>query len=282
MRSQTREIQAQSDGLGRGGGFVRRWVLPRPTPKSVNPALRRHAQERAKDGQNRLADTITAFAGSMTFVYIHMVWFGCWIVFAVEGYPFGLLTMIVSLESIFLSTFILISQNRADARRQVIADQQWSTVQEEDEQNKTLLDLSEQILTLTKEVRDLAAADRMSTSTLHTTDQPAVEKHPGGSIQRIVRGLATLDPVDAGDGVDGEVGRLLAAGDARAARGAPQTSAPVRSGTIAAGRPCWRLSNASRGALVGGTTSRTRAQGWRAWPAMRAARTSSSPTGSPG
>jgi uncharacterized membrane protein len=56
--------------------------------------------------------------------------------FPVEGYPFGLLTMIVSLESIFLSTFILISQNRADAKRQVIADQQWSTVQEEDEQTR--------------------------------------------------------------------------------------------------------------------------------------------------
>ena len=55
---------------------------------------------------------------------------------------------------------VLISQNRADARRQVIADQQWSTVQEEDEQNKRLLDLSEQILALTKEVRDLAAAAR--------------------------------------------------------------------------------------------------------------------------
>jgi Protein of unknown function (DUF1003) len=46
----------------------------------------------------------------------------------VESYPFGLLTMIVSLEAIFLSTFVMISQNRADARRQVIADQQWTTV----------------------------------------------------------------------------------------------------------------------------------------------------------
>ena len=78
--------------------------------------------------------------------------FGCWIAVGVERYPFGLLTMIVSLEAIFLSTFVLISQNRADAGRQVVADQQWSTVQEEDEQNKKLLDLSEQILALTKEV----------------------------------------------------------------------------------------------------------------------------------
>ena len=61
----------------------------------------------------------------------------------VENYPFGLLTMIVSLEAIFLSTFVMISQNRADAKRQVIADEQWRTVQEEDHQNKELLDLSQ-------------------------------------------------------------------------------------------------------------------------------------------
>ena len=61
--------------------------------------------------QNRIADRITAFAGSMTFVYIHIAWFGCWIGFGVE-YPYGLLTMIVSLEAIFLSTFVMISQNR--------------------------------------------------------------------------------------------------------------------------------------------------------------------------
>jgi uncharacterized membrane protein len=70
----------------------------------------------------------------------------------VEKYPFGLLTMIVSLEAIFLSTFVMISQNRADAKRQVIADQQWQTVQEEDKQNKELLDLSNQILELTKAI----------------------------------------------------------------------------------------------------------------------------------
>ena len=64
--------------------------------------------------------------------------------------------MIVSLEAIFLSTFILISQNRADARRQVIADHQWELVQEEDTQNQELLDLSRQILSLTKQVHALA------------------------------------------------------------------------------------------------------------------------------
>ena len=51
----------------------------------------------------------------MRFVYIHIIWFAAWIVFRVEPYPFGLLTMIVSLEAIFLSTFVMISQNRGRA-----------------------------------------------------------------------------------------------------------------------------------------------------------------------
>ena len=130
-----------------------------PVPKlgpPINPALLKREKERAEARQNRVADAITTFAGSMLFVYVHIIWFGCWIGFGVEDYPYGLLTMIVSLEAIFLSTFVLISQNRADARRQVIADEQWRTVQEEDEQNVELLDLSRQILTLTKEVRSLA------------------------------------------------------------------------------------------------------------------------------
>jgi uncharacterized membrane protein len=66
--------------------------------------------------------------------------------------------MIVSLEAIFLSTFVMISQNRADAKRQVLADQQWKTVQEEDVENQELLDLSRQILHLTKEVHALTRA----------------------------------------------------------------------------------------------------------------------------
>jgi uncharacterized membrane protein len=122
----------------------------------LNPALLKRERERAKEKQNRVADAITRFAGSMLFVYVHIIWFGCWIGFGVEDYPYGLLTMIVSLEAIFLSTFILISQNRADAKRQVIADEEWRTVQREEEQNTELLDLSRQILALTKEVRALA------------------------------------------------------------------------------------------------------------------------------
>ena len=126
--------------------------LPSKLEPPINPALVKHATERRKRVENRVADAITRFAGSMTFVYLHVLWFGAWIVFGVEDYPYGLLTMIVSLEAIFLSTFVMISQNRADAKEQVLADQQWKTVKEEDVQNRELLDLSKQILALTQAV----------------------------------------------------------------------------------------------------------------------------------
>ena len=129
-------------------------------PLEPNPVLLEHAEKRAESVQNRIADAITAFSGSMLFVYIHVIWFACWIGFGVEHYPYGLLTMIVSLEAIFLSTFVLISQNRADAKRQVIADQQWQTVKEEDKQNEELIHISHQILNLTKQIHAYAEANR--------------------------------------------------------------------------------------------------------------------------
>jgi uncharacterized membrane protein len=120
-----------------------------------NPALLEHARKRAESVQNQIADRITKFAGSMHFVYLHVVWFAAWIALGVEAYPYGLLTMIVSLEAIFLSTFVMISQNRTDAKRQVAADLQWQTVREEDKQNEQLLQLSNQILDLTKAIHNL-------------------------------------------------------------------------------------------------------------------------------
>ena len=127
-------------------------------PEPVSPALLRHLRERSRRRENRVADQITRFAGSMKFVYIHVIWFSLWIGLGVEDYPFGLLTMIVSLEAIFLSTFVMISQNRADERRQVIADEAWRTVQEEEQQNEMLLRLSNEILDLTKEIHAASAS----------------------------------------------------------------------------------------------------------------------------
>ena len=137
-------------------------LLSRLKPEQ-NPALMEHARKRAERVQNRIADRITAFAGSMWFVYIHIVWFGLWIGLGAEKYPYGLLTMIVSLEAIFLSTFVMISQNRADANRQVVANLEWKTVQEEDRQNEERLHLSNQILELTKAIHSSTKSQSGST-----------------------------------------------------------------------------------------------------------------------
>ena len=86
----------------------------------------RRKLERQKSSGERFADHITKFSGSVPFVYLHTAWFGAWVVvnlgltpFPVfDAFPFGLLTMAVSLEAIFLATFVLLSQNRM----QLLAD----------------------------------------------------------------------------------------------------------------------------------------------------------------
>jgi uncharacterized membrane protein len=133
------------------------------TKLETNPALAEHLRQRRASLENRIADRITSFAGSMRFVYIHILWFGLWIGLGIEAYPFGLLTMVVSLEAIFLSTFVMISQNRADAKRQVVVDEQWQRVQLEDRQNQELIDLSNQILALTKDVHAFTKAREEAT-----------------------------------------------------------------------------------------------------------------------
>jgi uncharacterized membrane protein len=142
----------------------------------INPALIEHARRRGESVESRVADRITAFSGSMRFVYIHILWFASWIGFGVEAYPYGLLTMIVSLEAIFLSTFVMISQNRADVKREVLANQQWTTVQDEDAQNVELLQLSHQILKLTKAVHAATAAHSIDADTDQATATQREEK----------------------------------------------------------------------------------------------------------
>jgi uncharacterized membrane protein len=86
--------------------------------------------------QDRTADRVTSFAGSLNFVYLHAAWFGVWILLNVgvfgaaltfDAFPFGLLTMIVSLEAIFLSTFVMVSQNRQAARSDIRAQLDFET-----------------------------------------------------------------------------------------------------------------------------------------------------------
>jgi uncharacterized membrane protein len=137
------------------------------TTPTVHPVLKAHGEQRRSRLADRLADAITQFAGSMAFVFVHVAWFGAWIALGVERFPYGLLTMIVSLEAIFLSTFLLISQNRADERRQLLANAEWQLVQQGEKQNELevkqndeLIALSRQILELTREIRELQQQHR--------------------------------------------------------------------------------------------------------------------------
>lgn len=113
-----------ADGLVDGKVFnLEHWTSPSETQRL----------KYLRTKQDLVADRVTSFAGSLKFVYIHAVWFGAWILLNVglidlgikkfDKYPFGLLTMIVSLEAIFLATFVMVSQNRqakrSDLRAQI-------------------------------------------------------------------------------------------------------------------------------------------------------------------
>jgi uncharacterized membrane protein len=86
--------------------------------------------ERSASRWERIADTIAAISASQAFVLIHVLWFGSWIVINMamgqdrgfDPFPFGLLTLIVSLEAIFLSIFVLISANRSGIKDRIRAD----------------------------------------------------------------------------------------------------------------------------------------------------------------
>jgi uncharacterized membrane protein len=142
-------------------------VRSRVRTPPIHPALVRQDESRRGSLQNRIADRITQFSGSMPFIYIHVVWFVLWISLRVEKFPFGLLTMLVSLEAIFLSTFVLISQNRADEKRQAMADHEWQLVQEEEKQNEELLGLSKLATTQNEELLKLSKQVLQLTQSIH-------------------------------------------------------------------------------------------------------------------
>jgi uncharacterized membrane protein len=110
-----------------------------------NPVVLEHKARRAADVQLRVADAITAFAGSMRFVYIHAIGFAVWMVF-IEKNPWPKLTLIVSLEAIFLSTFVMIGQNRSASFQQAKADRDFV---EQEQELKTNTELTRQIHDLT-------------------------------------------------------------------------------------------------------------------------------------
>jgi len=117
-------------------------------PRSRHPAVARLQAQRAASPQLRVADAITAVAGSMAFVYVHALLFAVWMLFF-EADPWPKLTLIVSLEAIFLSTFVMIGQNRAAALQQAKADHDFN---EQELELKTNTDLTRAIHTLTSEL----------------------------------------------------------------------------------------------------------------------------------
>jgi uncharacterized membrane protein len=117
-----------------------------PEGRRQHPVVVAHRAHRSADLQLRIADGITAFAGSMPFVYIHAALFGIWMLL-IESNPWPML--IVSLEAIFLSTFVMIGQNRQSAFQQAKADHDFN---EQELELKTNTELTRAIHTLTTEL----------------------------------------------------------------------------------------------------------------------------------
>ena len=120
----------------------------RRLPPRHHPVVVEHAAKRAAHLQLRVADNITAFAGSMPFVYVHVVAFTVWMLL-IESDPWPRLTLIVSLEAIFLSTFVMIGQNRQAEFQREKADHDFAT---ESQELRLNTELTQTIHTLTSEI----------------------------------------------------------------------------------------------------------------------------------
>ncbi|WP_375480730.1 DUF1003 domain-containing protein [uncultured Jatrophihabitans sp.] len=120
-----------------------------PTTQTArHPSVAAEVERRSADVQLRIADAITKFAGSMMFVYVHVIVFAVWML-VVEKSPWPTLTLIVSLEAIFLSTFVMIGQNRQADFQQHKADHDFVANEQELQANtaltKTIADLTREI-----------------------------------------------------------------------------------------------------------------------------------------
>jgi uncharacterized membrane protein len=132
-----------------------------------HPSVRAEAERISSDLQLRLADAITRFAGSMLFVYLHAILFVGWMLF-LERSPWPTLTLVVSLEAIFLSTFVMIGQNRqADFQRKK-ADHDFVANEQELKLNTELTKL---VATLTREIH---------TKVYQASDPPPSERAGSG------------------------------------------------------------------------------------------------------
>jgi uncharacterized membrane protein len=143
-----------------------------PDQVKHSPVVEAHLARRAANAQLRLADKITAFAGSMAFVYVSAIGFALWMILA-EKKPWATLTLVVSLEAIFLSTFVMIGQNRSASFQQAKADHDFLQQETELQDNTSL---TQQVLELTQQVHLLAQQIHQVTVARPAPDQarPAV------------------------------------------------------------------------------------------------------------
>jgi uncharacterized membrane protein len=137
-----------------------RWPTRQGAAHLVHPVVAAFSAHQAADVQLRIADAITKFAGSMNFVYLHAVAFVLWMVFA-EANPWPTLTLVVSLEAIFLSTFVMIGQNRQAAFQQAKADHDFVAQELE---LRTNTDITRSIHVLTAELHRRLIDDATGTS----------------------------------------------------------------------------------------------------------------------
>ncbi len=131
-----------------------------PHDQQHSPVVLYQLEKRADDWQLHLADRITTFAGSMAFVWVHLAIFALWVatgLFGKDRYPFQFLTFLVSLEAIFLSTFVMIGQNRQAAFQQGKADHDFHTAETELQLNT---DLTRAIHAITQEIHTIVQERR--------------------------------------------------------------------------------------------------------------------------
>jgi uncharacterized membrane protein len=133
-------------GRAEFGHLIPRHILRSQKPHA--PTVIEEAKKRNASFQLRIADRITTFAGSMSFVWLHAALFAVWML-VLEKSPWPTLTLVVSLEAIFLSTFVMIGQNRQAAFQQAKADHDFETQELE---LKTNTELTREIHALTAEL----------------------------------------------------------------------------------------------------------------------------------
>jgi uncharacterized membrane protein len=131
-----------------------------PHEQQHSPVVLYQLEKRANDWQLHLADRITTYAGSMAFVWIHLAVFTFWVatgLFGADRYPFQFLTFLVSLEAIFLSTFVMIGQNRQGGFQQAKADHDFHTAEQELQVNT---DITRAIHVMTQEIHKMVREGR--------------------------------------------------------------------------------------------------------------------------